>query len=146
MEINEDEIKVLKNKLEEKLNNSLSIPRRKFSHFLITLTDNTQTAVSIVKDKNQLSQEDIERLWVEKQYWAQKSVTFKLLDHNDINKTLAHNIRLVVEYYDKDTVHDETSAIKYLIANKILQLDLTRERLNIDECKKLLTQKGLELW
>lgn len=108
--------------------------------FLLTLSNGTFEAIAVKPDKYKLSERDIEKIWFEKKYWNSKGIKFSLMDKSDINPILVKNIRLVTEFYDKSKVFDETSAIKHLIANKTLCIDLTKEIIDFEKYKKLLKE------
>ena len=113
-------------------NISTSIRKKEFT-FVLELINGRKTGVCVVNNKNQLSNKEIESLWIKKQYCICNNMDFQLLDKNDINDTLVKNIRLVVEFYDRSSVFDQTSAIKYLIANKMLSVEMNTKILNFRE-------------
>jgi hypothetical protein len=112
---------------------------------LLTLENGHYEAISIVPNRNKLSQRDIEKIWLEKKYWNSKGIEFRLMDKTDINQTLVKNLRLITEYYDKTKVYDEISAIKHLIATKTLIIDLEKEILDFTKYRELLRKEGYEL-
>ena len=65
-----------------------------------------------------------EKLLIEKKYWAEKGIKWKLLYKEDLDPLYVNNIKRVVVYYRKEKVHDDISRIKHLIATKQIVVDL----------------------
>ena len=65
-----------------------------------------------------------EKLLIEKKYWAEKGITWKLLYKEDLDPQYVNNIRRIVVYYDENKVHDDISRVKHLIATKQITVDL----------------------
>ena len=65
-----------------------------------------------------------EKLLIEKKYWAEKGIKWKLLYKEDLDPLYVNNIKRVVIYYRKEKVHDDISRIKHLIATKQIVVDL----------------------
>ena len=65
-----------------------------------------------------------EKLMIEKKYWAEKGIKWKLLYKEDLDPLYVNNIKRVVIYYRKEKVHDDISRIKHLIATKQIVVDL----------------------
>lgn len=115
-----------------------SAPRKIMTtDMLVTKQDGTYIAYSIKPDKD-LKQRQLQLLCIEKEYWTNKGVDYRLMFKNDMNTILASNIRLVTEFYDANLVFDEISAIKHKIAIKELQTDLSTKVLEISDLKKIL--------
>lgn len=115
-----------------------SAPRKIMTtDMLVTKQDGTYIAYSIKPDKD-LKQRQLQLLCIEKEYWTNKGVDYRLMFKNDMNTILASNIRLVTEFYDANLVFDEISAIKHKIAIKELQPDLSTKVLEISDLKKIL--------
>jgi len=113
--------------------------------FLVTLKSGAEIAINVKSDEAQRNdQRTIEKTFIEKYYWKEcRDTTFKLVSNKDINENLSMNIELVCVYYDINKVHDESSFLKYLIANKEIEIDMKSEILNFRE---LLKQYGGNLW
>ena len=104
---------------------------------LIDYADGHQEAVSIKNgrkdvdyklagteyDKKQ-AMRTAEKLLIEKKYWAEKGIKWKLLYKEDLDPLYVNNIKRVVIYYRKEKVHDDISRIKHLIATKQIVVDL----------------------
>lgn len=140
VEMDADKLRQLSSIAAQKFQKHIAPPNRKYINFLMTHKDRTQTAVMIVNDKMTMSAKTVEQLWLIKRFWNERNVKFELIDNSDINKTLANNIRLVTEFYQKENVYDKSSAVKYLIANKIIPADLETQRLDIRTYMDLLNR------
>lgn len=104
------------------------------SDFLVDFENGAQTVFSIKASKQEIEKKErtVEKLFIEKKYWESKNVPYQLVYKEDLNITYAENIRLAVQYYQLSSVHDKVSMIKYLIANKILVIDLQMQDKPID--------------
>ena len=123
-----------------------SIESTMTTDLLLTLDNGSYEAISVVTDRNKLTNREIEKIWIEKKYWNSQGVVFRLMDKSDINPILVKNLRLVAEYYDKSRVYDDISAIKCLIANKVLVVDLESEVLDFTKYRELLRKEGCKIW
>ena len=106
--------------------------------FLVTKDNKTHIAYS-VKENDMLSDRALQILCIEKQYWQNKGIGFKVLFKKDVNQTLVENIRAVVPFYDINSIFDEYSEIKHLIAIKKVLWDMENVRISnssIDEWRK----------
>lgn len=65
-----------------------------------------------------------EKLYIEKYYWNELGVEWKLVFKEDLNPIFIDNIRRAVVYYDEARVHDKVSRIKHLIATKQIEVDM----------------------
>lgn len=109
--------------------------------FLVDRKDGTQIAYSVKASKN-LSERALQLLCIEKIYWKNHGVEFKMLFKEDVNKVLYSNIRLVTEFYDATKVFDRYSAIKHKIAIKEYSVDLSHKLLNNSDLIQLLEVHG----
>lgn len=117
--LDDDLIDDLVDEINSRIQDGNYAPIKHFDHskghlttdLLLTMADGSMEAISVKYDKHHLSQRQIERQFVEKQYWERQGVPFHLLDKSDVIPILVQNIRLVTEYYDKDRVFDKISAI-----------------------------------
>jgi hypothetical protein len=104
---------------------------------LVDYADGHQEAVSIkdsrkdvdyklAKTEYEMNQamRTAEKLLIEKKYWAEKGITWKLLYKEDLDPQYVNNIRRIVVYYDENKVHDDISRVKHLIATKQITVDL----------------------
>lgn len=107
---------------------------RMTTDFLVTMENKSRLAVSVKASRADLeSNRTIEKLYLEKQYWKSQGVTFSLVFKSDVNMTAVNNIRLITEFYTPESVFDEVSALKHLIAQKLIHVDLTKEPLNFQK-------------
>ena len=104
--------------------------------FLVTKRDGSQIAYSVKNDRN-LNERTLELLTVEKMYWVTQNIEYKLLFKDDVNKILANNIRLIVEFYNPESVVDKISRAKHLLATKKVTVDLSSRMLDIDYLDEL---------
>ena len=88
-------------------------------------------AISIKANKKELKYNN---LFIEKKYWEKHNVPWKLISKDELNITRYKNIRNVVPYYNLNYFPDEISFIKFLIARKLLIVDMD-EPLNYEEIK-----------
>ena len=68
----------------------------------------------------------VEKMLIEKTYWVEKGIRWKLLYKEDLEVQFVNNIRRAVVYYDIRKVHDDISRIKHMIAVKEIEVDLHR--------------------
>lgn len=93
---------------------------------LLATTKKGYAAFSVKKSEH-LSERTVEKLFLEKQYWSRKNVYWKLVTATDYNMTLAQNIRDVTAFYNIDFFQDTISFLKFLIARKYIEIDLSHE-------------------
>lgn len=111
---------------------------------LVTRHGGKLEAYSIKASKTDLANpRTLEKLWIEKMYWNLKGTPWKLVYKEDMNSVYADNIRLCVEYYDENRVHDETSAVKHYIAIKTIKVDMETAPLNFNELTRIY---GGKVW
>ena len=98
--------------------------------FFVTYKDGSQNAFSVKVSEKDLSNREIEKLYIEKLYWESTGIPYKLVSKENLSTVFFNNIRQVVEYYDPHRIHDEISAIKHLIARKRIRVDMESALLN----------------
>ena len=106
---------------------------------LVTRASGKLAAYSVKANKN-LPKRQLELLCIEKQYWLDQGVEYNLVFKDDLNRTLASNIRLVTEFYDPALVFDAISAIKHKIAIKEYKIDLETDILTSEKLLGLLEE------
>ena len=79
---------------------------------------------SAVEEK--LTKRTAEKLAVEKVYWQERGIEWKLVFKEDLDPVYINNIRRAVVYYNKASVHDAVSYIKHLIATKSITVDMSK--------------------
>ncbi len=82
-----------------------------------------------------------EKLFVEKYYWTELGVEWKLVFKEDLNPVFVDNIRRSVVYYDEKSVHDDVSKIKHLIATKQIEVDMNAPINYQDLIRKYIKQE-----
>lgn len=107
--------------------------------FLVTESDGKLHAYSVKVDRN-LSEREIQLLYIEKLYWLSKKCKFTILFKSDVNKIFSSNIRLVTEYYQPQIVFDKYSAIKHKIAIKEYVVNMESEIIDNNILDKLLEE------
>jgi len=106
---------------------------------LVTQKGGKMIAYSVKVDRN-LNQRQLQLLCIEKQYWINRGVEYYLVFKEDMNRTLASNVRLVTEFYDAELVFDEISAVKHKIAIKEYSFDMENTPITNESLKKLLEE------
>lgn len=77
--------------------------------FLLTVRDEVGTHLEAryVKFESELKKERVcEKLEIERQYWTQRDVLFKVVTEHSINRTKARNIRMLLERYDPSAINE----------------------------------------
>lgn len=113
---------------------------RMTTDLLVTFEDGTLEAYSVKstrKDadinlvKNLKERETVartaEKLLIEKVYWNNQGVKWRLVFKDELNPIEISNIRRVVVYYDRSRVHDSISEVKHRIATKQLLVNMSEE-------------------
>lgn len=110
--------------------------------FIVTKSNGSLMAYSIKPTKD-IDERTLQTLCIEKLYWDKRHVPFQLLFSDEVNKIYASNIRLVTEYYNVESVFDNVSYLKHLIATKKIAVDLSNGILNINS---MIAERGEDLW
>lgn len=111
-----------------------------YTTFLVDFIDGSCKAIAVVSDSSHLSDIQINRCWIQKQYWRRKGVPFEIKDYHSINKTLVRNIRLVTEFYEENRVFDLASSIKHAIATGAIKVDMQHQILDFSNPSIYLQQ------
>lgn len=113
---------------------------RMTTDFLVFWKNGTRTAVCVKASKADLeNKRTTEKVYLEKMYWESEGVPFSIVVKSEVNVTAANNVRLVTEFYNAEDVFDEISALKHLVARKLITMDLEAGPLNFGE---LLNEHG----
>ena len=75
----------------------------------------------------------LEKLYIEKIYWNERNIPYKLVFKENLNQTFVDNIRRIVIYYKFDDVFDNVSYFMHLIATKKISIDLETQVVNFKE-------------
>ena len=114
---------------------------------LVDMKDGQRVAIS-VKDKRSTVNESsrtIEKLYLEQQYWEEKGIKWKLIYKEDLNEIYAQNIEEIMYYYNYQYVCDDISLLKYLMANKVILVDMKTNLLNYKELSEIfITHNALK--
>ena len=101
--------------------------------FLVEKPDGDYAAFSIKPNAKVLEGKDRDRLIrrnnVEYYYWARFGVAHAMLFADDIDPTFAWNIRDVMFYWDSALATDTASKFMFLLAHKVIQIDMTKGRI-----------------
>lgn len=98
---------------------------RMTTDFLVTFVNGIEKAYSIKTGRDVLADKRVAELqFLEFKYWEHKGVPWKILYKEDLNKQRIQNIQEVVQYYSSDSIVDNISLIKHLIATKKIAVDL----------------------
>ena len=95
--------------------------------FLVDYRDGTRKAFSIKDDPSALSDpRTVEKQYVEMEYWKTAGIPFYILYKSDLDRTTIHNIMDVISCYSRDSVFDEFSQIRHMIAHKIISVNMSK--------------------
>ena len=113
---------------------------RMTTDLLVDFEDGTQTVYSVKRSSKDLKNKRTrEKLAIEEAYWKAKDIDFKIIFTESLDINTVTNIRLVVEFYNKEDVYDEISYIKHLIATKQINVDLTKGLIDYSKLRKELS-------
>ena len=88
-------------------------------------------AYSVKNDRSVLDNpRTIEKLFLEKKYWERVGVEFHPVFKEDLNMILINNIMDVVSCYDRESVFSRFDELRYQIAHKMIEIDLSHEPIN----------------
>ena len=106
--------------------------------FLITFTDGSRKAYSVKADRSELDknsrkyrnaplayQKAMIRHHIEQEYWRMQGVDFKFVFRSELNKAFAYNVQQVLMFYDERSVTCEAHMYMWLVAHKIIKIDLS---------------------
>lgn len=66
----------------------------------------------------------LERQKIEQEYWKRHGADFRLVFREDINRKYSKNVENVMAFYDPQSVTSEEDMLKYLVAHKIIRVDM----------------------
>ena len=111
--------------------------------FLVKKTDGTFLAVSVKVSEKAVTKREKQLLDVEREYWKRRGIEYFMSYKDEIDMVEVNNIMRVVASYSPKSVHDDPSLARYLIAHKLITVDLKKE---IDINKVIETYKETEIW
>ena len=95
--------------------------------FLVTYSDGHKEAISVKPNKKALeNKRKFNNTCIEKVYWENHGIKFRMAYSDNIDRRITDNIRLVTRYYDPDSVIDNITAMKHLIATKRFAIELNQ--------------------
>ena len=101
---------------------------------LVTLADGSLCAYSVKSIRKTVSNARVkETLFLEKQYWEQRGIPFKVVFASELSWFRAENIRLCSYYWDPSFVTDGFSAIKHLIIHHKIEAEMDEKILDFRE-------------
>jgi hypothetical protein len=94
--------------------------------FLVVDDLGFKTAINVRSNRRKISSQSLHYAEIEKNYWQRSGAKWMKMFGEDIDDLFAMNVALVVQYYDDETVTDDYSLIKHLIATKAIHLRMDR--------------------
>lgn len=123
--------------------------------FLVDLIDGSQRAYSVkfkaadfdpnnVKYKGSKKKYAnlIERQNIERLYWESQGIPFAIITSESISRTYSKNIAYAMGFYNPLLICNSEQKLMYLIAHKIVRVDMEHEKLNP---KRLLEQLDIDV-
>lgn len=123
--------------------------------FLVDLIDGSQRAYSVKFkaadfDPNNIKYAGspkryatlIERQNIERLYWESQGIPFAIITSESVNRVYSKNIAYVMGFYNPLLICNLEQKLMYLIAHKIIRVDMEHEKLNP---KQLLEQLNLDV-
>lgn len=123
--------------------------------FLVDLVDGMQRAYSVKFkaadfDPNNIKYAGspkryvalIERQNIERLYWESQGIPFAIITSETINRTYSKNIAYAMGFYNRLLICNSEQKLMYLIAHKIVRVDMEHEKLNP---KRLLEQLNIDV-
>lgn len=131
-----------------KIANEFSIAHPYINDGLATITTDLlvtrKTGEFAISVKASRSLSKVNGLFIEQQYWKRKGVPWKIVFKDEMHAIKVKNIRNVVAHYNDTYFPDEISFLKFLIARKLIEVDMEKE---IDYEELLIEKrKELEIW
>ena len=87
-------------------------------------------AYNIKPSEKYLTTYALKNIAIEERYWQLKNIELEVILADSLNKILADNIKQVIRYYDPLKIQNKVDYVKYLIAHKILKVDMETNYLN----------------
>lgn len=126
--------------------------------FLVDLKNGKHVAYSIKSSRNEFDRYSnkyrlrpdryrnlIMRQLIEKEYWEKHGIEFYIVFKEELNHAYAKNIETCMKFYKRETVFDEESLLKHLIAHKLLKLPMEKGDINFSALAKTMSNE-LEGW
>ena len=101
------------------------IPLTMTTDMLVTYEDDHLEAYSVKTDTSVLDEDDkVQHLRIEKSYWNGLGIKFHLVYKTELDRIEIMNIKNVFKLYNPSNVRTKIDYIKYLIAHKVLQVNM----------------------
>lgn len=123
--------------------------------FLVDLIDGLQRAYSVKFKADDFDPNNIkyvgskkkyasliERQNIERLYWESQGIPFAIITSESINRVYSKNIAYVMGFYNPLLICNSEQKLMYLIAHKIVHVDMEHEKLNP---KRLLEQLNIDV-
>lgn len=99
--------------------------KRMTTDLYVEYIDGHYEAYSVKDSRSMLEDErKVELQFIEMQYWENKGIPWHIVYKEDLNVLYVQNLEVVTTFYQLSDVHDIYSYIKFLIAHKLLEVDL----------------------
>lgn len=82
----------------------------------------------------------LERVKIEQEYWQRHGAAFCLVFRNELNRVYAKNVETVMAFYDPGFVSDEEDMLKFLIAHKMIRVDMEAEPIAFAKMKRMFPE------
>lgn len=93
---------------------------------LIDMDDGSQIALSVKADRAGLTSRMKELAEIEEEYWLRRNVKFVMGFKEDLNPIEIINIKDCIAMYSGKYINDDVSLMRYLIARKVITVDMTK--------------------
>lgn len=123
--------------------------------FLIDYKDGSQKAYSVKWKRSAFDRNDTEydgyssryyalinRQNIERVYWEEQGVPFSIVTREDLDRTYAANVELVMGYYKPDFIVGRHQKLAYLIAHRIITVDMKGGYLDFE---RLLSETKIDI-
>lgn len=111
--------------------------------FLVDYKDGSQHAYSVkfkradfnpdsiqYRGKDYKYKKMIERQNIERLYWQTQGIGFSIVTSEDIDRVYVQNIAYALSFYDPLMIHTREQKLMYLLAHKVILIDMHKERIN----------------
>jgi len=105
--------------------------------FLVDYIDGSTVAYSVKYKRSETEesfflkrekyQNFLYRQFMEKKYWEEEGTIFKLIFSDELNQVLSENISNVMLYFDRSSVHNDSTLFLHYIANHLIDVPMDHE-------------------
>lgn len=82
----------------------------------------------------------LERTKIEQEYWKKHGAEFRIIFRNELNRVYAKNIETVMAFYDPGFVESEEDMLRYLVAHKVIQIDMEAKPISFAKMKGMFPE------